>query len=48
MACSCNKNKTVYTVTYTNGNTQEFTSRQDALTQARVKGGTLTTKVVPK
>jgi hypothetical protein len=48
MACSCNKNKTVYTVTYENGGTQEFTSRQDALVQARVKGGTVTTKVVPK
>ncbi len=48
MGCSCNSNKTVWTVTYSNGNTQEFTSRQDALTQARVKGGTVTTKVVPK
>lgn len=48
MACNCNKNKTVYTVEYTNGQTQDFTSRQDALVQAKVKGGTVTTKVVPK
>lgn len=38
----------MYTVTYSNGGTQEFTSRQDALVQAKVKGGTVTTKVVPK
>lgn len=48
MACNCNKNKTVYTVTYPDGNTQDFTSRPDALVQARVKGGTVTTSVVPK
>lgn len=48
MGCSCNKNTTVWVVNYTNGGTQEFTSRQDALTQARVKGGTVTPKVVPK
>lgn len=46
--CGCNKNKTVWIVNYTNGGTQEFTSRQDALVQAKVKGGTVTTKVVPK
>ena len=48
MGCNCQQNQTVYTVTYSNGNTQEFTSRQDALVQAKVKGGTVTTKVVPK
>lgn len=48
MACNCQKNQTVWTVTYSDGGTQDFTSRQDALTQARVKGGTVTNKVVPK
>lgn len=48
MGCSCNSNKTVWIVEYTGGGTQEFTSRQDALVQAKVKGGTVTTKVVPK
>lgn len=48
MACGCQKNKTVWIVNYPSGGTQEFTSRQDALVQAKVKGGTVTTKVVPK
>lgn len=48
MACSCNSNKTVYIVNFTDGTTKEFESRQEARAKARIKGGTITTKVVPK
>lgn len=48
MGCACNGNKTVYTVEFPDGSTQEFTSRPEALAKAKIKGGTITTKVVPK
>lgn len=47
MGCACNKNKTVYIVTTDDG-AEEFTDRTLALARARIKGGTITSKVVPK
>lgn len=48
MACGCNKNKTVYMLTVPGKEPVEFDDRQKALTEARIQGGTITTKVVPK
>lgn len=49
MACACSsKNKTVFTVTFGDGSTYETDSRPLALAKAKINGGTVTSKVVPK
>lgn len=49
MACSCgSKNKTEYTVTFSDGGTFVTDSRPVALAKAKIGGGTVTSKVVPK
>ena len=49
MGCACNnKNKTEYTVTFNDNTTYTTESRAVALAKARISGGTVTSKVVPK
>lgn len=47
-ACSGSKNKTEYTVTFNDGSTYVTESRPVALAKAKISGGTVTSKVVPK
>lgn len=50
MGCNCggSKNKTEYTVTFPDNTTYTTESRPVALAKARINGGTVTSKVVPK
>lgn len=49
MACACaSKTKTIYTVTFSDNSTYVTESRPLALAKARIGGGTVTSKVVPK
>lgn len=51
MGCNCggSKNRTEYTVTFTDGRETFVTdSRPLALAKAKINGGTVTSKVVPK
>lgn len=49
MGCGCGKTtKTLYTVTYSDGSTYSTTSRPDALAKAKINGGTISSKIVPK
>lgn len=49
MGCACSdKNKTLYTVTFSDNTTFETDSRPLALAKAKISGGTVTSKVVPK
>ena len=49
MGCACNdKNKTEFTVTFSDGTTYVTDSRPLALAKAKIGGGTVTSKVVPK
>ena len=50
MGCNCggSTNKTEYTVTLNDGTTYVTDSRPLALAKAKIGGGTVTSKVVPK
>lgn len=50
MACNCgSKTKTIWTVTFTDGKDSfETESRPVALAKAKIGGGTVTSRVVPK
>lgn len=50
MGCACggSKSKTEYTVTFSDSSTYVTDSRPLALAKARIGGGTVTEKVVPK
>lgn len=48
MGCACNTKKTEYTVVFNDGSKKVVYNRQEARTLARMKGGSVSERQVPK
>jgi len=50
VGCGCNQRstRTVYIVTFNDGTTEEKANKQEARALARMRGGTMSSKEVPK